>query len=160
MIWLVNCGQIIVLHVRHALLYIYRPPELMFCRKEGASVKTTAITTWTSQSCIFKVQKLWFLRELHAPHGSFSIPRRRSIAVILETNLTHRPLPKKISPTTHAAFNGLTLRCHSYKICLFFSELTGPRLQAHLTNKKKSRPTISRFKPVKHNVTLVTKFRI
>ena len=159
MIWLVNCGQIIVLHVRHALLYIYRPPELMFCRKEGASVKTTAITTWTSQSCIFKVQKLWFLRELHAPHGSFSIPRRRSIAVILETNLAHRPLPKKISPTTHGAFDGLTLRCHSYKICLFF-----PNSQVHDCKHtsliKKSRPTISRFKPVKHNVTLVTKFRI
>lgn len=108
----------------------------MFCRKEGASVKTTAITTRTSQSCIFKVQKLRFLQELHAPHGSFSIPRRLSIAVILETNLTH-PSPPKKSPTAHEAFDGLTLRYHSYKICLFFSEFTGPRLQAHLTNKKK-----------------------
>ena len=39
---------------------------------------------------------------------------------------------------TNEAFDGLTLRCHSDKICLFFfSEFTGPRLQAHLTNKKK-----------------------
>ena len=42
-------------------------------------------------------------------------------------NYSNPPLPaQKISSTTHEAFDGLTLRCHSYKICLFF-----PNSQVH-----------------------------